>query len=288
MKRLAVILCVLVVVVVAFWIGLMFNFPGARASRYVEQRVNQRQAFDLVLAPAELRWFGLYVPSAELRRRDNPAAEPLVTVTDFTVPLSWRLVSGLPMHANVGGRGEVEAYLPWSLGGTATVAGQVDLGTLPVPAVLKPLALAGHLEVHGHFLMDAQSQAGVRLPEGTLAGSGRNLVVSQVRLGATPLPPTRLESLEWELETGRTVNVKRFDYRGDLQGTVAGTITPNLRNPRNSLLALRITTALRDDWLAQLGDLRPIVESFLNRGRVVTTLTGTVGRPNLQPVTGGR
>lgn len=287
MKRLAVILCVLVVVLLAFWIGLMLNFPGVRASRYVEQRVNQRQGFNLVLAPAELRWFGLYVPSAELRRRDNPAAEPLVTVTDFTVPLSWRLVSGIPMAATVGG-GEVEAYLPWSLGGTATVAGAVDLGTLPVPAVLKPLALAGHVELHGHFLMDAQAQAGARLPEGTLAGSGRNLVVSQARIGAITVPPTRLESLDWELETGRTVNVKRFDYRGDLQGNVAGSITPNLRDPRNSLLALRITTALRDEWLAQLGDLRPIVQSFLNRGRVVTTLTGTVGRPNLQPVAGGR
>ena len=73
MKRLGVILLAVIVVVGAFWVGLMVNFPGEGVSRYVERQVNRRQGFDLVLTPAELRWNRLYVARAELRRRRLPS-----------------------------------------------------------------------------------------------------------------------------------------------------------------------------------------------------------------------
>ena len=288
MKRLGIVLLVLFVLLAAFWIGLMVSFPGAAVSRYVERQANRRQGFDLALAPAELHWNALVVPRAELRRRDNPAAAPLVTVTDFSVPVTWRLVRGLPMTGVLGREGHVEAFLPWALGGEARMSGDVHLESVPLPAVLQPVALSGRLAFQGRFLMDAEARVGTRLPDGKLEADVQGLVVNGVEVSGVKLPPTRLDSLNLELETGRSMNVRRMDYRGDLQGTVEGTIAPNLRDPRNSVLALRITVAFRETWLAQLGDLRPALESFLERGRMVLNLTGTVGRPQLRPEQGGR
>ena len=287
MKRLGIILLVVVVIVGAFWIGLMLNFPGESVSRFVERQVNGRQAFDLVLTPAELRWNRLYVARAELRRRDNPAAQPLFVVSDFAIPITWRLARGLPAEGTLGKEGRVEVYLPWSAGGEARLDGSVNLGTVTLPAVLNPVTLAGQIDVRGRFKMDADARTGARLPDGTLEVNARELTVSGVKAAGASLPSTRLDAVAITLETGRTLNVRRFEYRGDLQGTVDGTLTPNLGNPRNSLLGLRITAAFRDTWVEQLGDLRPILEGFLNRGRVVLSLTGTIGNPQLQPVRGG-
>jgi hypothetical protein len=286
MKRLAIVVLAIVVLLGAFWIGLMLNFPGEAVSRYVERQVNRHQGFDLLLAPAELRWNRLVVERAELRRRDNPAAEPLFVVTDFAVPVTWRLIRGLPVRGVLGKEGEVRAFLPWALGGEARLDATVYLETVPPPAVVKPIALTGKVELQGRFIMDAEAQVGTRLPDGTLELTGQGVIVSGIKAGGVDLPPTRLDALAVTLETGRTINVRRFEFRGDLQGTVAGTLTPNLREPRNSLLALRIVSAFKDGWLTQLGTLRPLLESFLERGRIVLSLGGTVGRPLLQPVRG--
>ncbi|HKI98340.1 MAG TPA: type II secretion system protein GspN [bacterium] len=286
MKRLGIIVLVIVVILGAFWLGLMLNFPGASVSHYVERQVNRHEGFDLVLTPAELHWNGLYVARAELRRRDNPAAAPLFTVTDFSIPITWRLIRGLPATGVIGKGGRVDAFLPWALGGEARLSGRVDMATVPLPAVLNPIAVGGDLAVQGHFIMDAAAQAGASLPDGELRLTGQNVSVSGVKVAGVALPDTRLEAISATLETGRTVNLRQFEFRGDLQGTAQGTITPNLRDPRSSLLALRVTTVFRDTWLAQLGDLRPIVQSFLNRGRVAVSLSGTVGRPQVLPVRG--
>jgi hypothetical protein len=286
MKRLGFVLLALLVVLAAFWIGLMATFPGVAVSRYVERQVNGRQAFDLVLTPAELRWNRLRIARAELRRRDNPAAEPLLVVSEFVIPITWRMVQGLPAEGRVGGDGLLEVFLPWGLGGEARLDGEAKLETLPLPAVFKPITLGGRLRVQGRFVMDAEARAGKQLPDGTLEATVQDLVVDGVQVGGADLPSTRLESLVLTVETGRMFTVRRLEYRGDIQGSGQGTITPNLRDPRNTQLSVRISASFRDTWLAQLGTLRPILESFLNRGRVVLGLTGTVGRPNLQPVQG--
>jgi type II secretion system protein N len=286
MKRLGIILLVVIVIVGAFWIGLMLNFPGESVSRFVERQVNGRQTFDLVLSPAELRWNRLTVARAELKRRDNPAAAPLFVVTDFAIPITWRLFRGLPASGSFGQASRVEAFLPWYAGGEARLDGSVDLASLPLPEVLKPIAVTGRLDVRGRFKMDAEAQAGTRLPDGTLELTVQELVVNGIKAAGVSLPPTRLDAVNALLETGRTINLRRFEFRGDLQGSADGTFTPNLRDPRNSLLSFKLTSAFRDTWMEQLGDLRPILQGFLNRGRVELSLTGTVGNPQLQPVRG--
>lgn len=287
MKRLGVIFLIILLALGVFWIGLMWNFPGASVSRYVERRVNRAQGFDLVLTPAELRWNRLYVQRAELRRRNNPAALALFVLTDFSIPLTWRLVRGLHVRALIGKQGRVEAFLPWRTGEDAWLQGNLKMDEVPILEVFRPIAVSGALSFSGHFKMDAEARTGSRLPDGLLEGEAEALEITGVTVAGNTLPPTRMDSLRIALQTGRTVNVSSFQFSGDLQGRVEGTITPNLRNPRNSLLALRITTAFRDNWLARLGNLRPAVESFMDKGRLAVRLDGTIGRPRLRPVRGG-
>lgn len=69
---------------------------------------------------------------------------------------------------------------------------------------------------------------------------------------------------------------------GDIRGSVTGRLTPNLRNPRQSLLGMKINASFRNSWLAGLGQLRPVAESYLKNGRLTLTLDGTIGRPRLR------
>ena len=288
MRRLGFILTAILVALVGLWIGLARNFPGEMVSRYIENRVNRSQGFTLVLTPAELRWNRLYIAKAELRRKDNAEAAPLFILTDFAIPVSWRLVVGLPARAVLGKNGVVEAFLPWQEDGEAWFEGSAMLEEVALPAVIQPVSLQGNVTLAGRFQMSAAAQAGSKLPEGRLSGRGSNLLVSGIKVGREVLPPARFDTVELDLRIGDTVNIERLGFQGDLQGDVSGRVTPNLTQPRNSRLALRINAAIRKQWLAGLGTFRPIVESYLKQGRISLSLDGTVGRPRLRPRSGGR
>jgi hypothetical protein len=287
MKRIGIILLCLLLVLGAFWLGLMLNFPGESVSRYLEGQVNRRQVFDLSLTPAELRWNRLTVEKAELRRRDNPQAAPLFLLHDFAVPITWRLILGLPARGAIGEDGSVEAFLPWRDGGEGWLEGTLVLQQVPLPEVFRPVAWEGRLRFSGRFQLNAQARSGVQLPPGRLEGSASDLVVKGITVGTFSLPDTRLTALNWALESGRTLTLQTLDFDGDLKGSGSGTITPNLRAPRNSLLALRVQSSFRNGWLEQLGTFKPLLESFMERGRITVSLEGTVGQPRLQPVRGG-
>jgi type II secretion system protein N len=287
MKRLGIIVLCVLLVFGAFWLGLMLNFPGDSVSRYIEGQVNRRQGFDLSLTMAELRWNRVTVAKAELRRRDNPQAAPLLTMHDIVIPITWRLIGGLPVRGEVGGDGSVEAFLPWRDGTEGWLEGTLVLQQVPLPEVFRPVTWEGRLRFTGRFELSAAVRSGAQLPAGRLEGTASDLVVKGAQVGTFALPDTRLTSLNLALETGRTVTLQTLEFDGDLKGSGSGTITPNLRAPRNTLLAVRAQSSFRNGWLEQLGTLKPVLESFMDRGRIVVSLEGTVGQPRLQPVRGG-
>lgn len=279
MRRLGIVLLAILVTLGGVWVGVMWKFPGDAVSRYVESRVNRSQGFILALRPAEMRWNRLYIPRAEIRRRDKPQSPPLFILTDFTVPVSWRLVLGLPARAVLGKKGQVEIFLPWAEGGKAVLKGDLLLEEVALPAVLHPIVLRGHFKFSGEFTMGPAARAGTELPVGTLEGRGTDLLIAGIKLGGMVLKETRLSNIELRIRTGKEVRMERVTFRGDIQGSVTGRVTPNLGNPRQSLLGLQINASFKEAWLAGLGRSRPLAESFLNKGRLTLTLDGTIGRP---------
>lgn len=284
MRKLALVLLGLLLGLAAFWVGLMLHFPGETVSRYVQGHVNRFSGVRLALAPAELRWFGLYVPEAELFLHHARAEHHLITFSSVTIPVSWRLLRGLPATGVIGDNGSLSAFVPWSQSGTARVQGRVLLQELRVPPVFKPIEVAGSLDFSGRFTRAAPRVLRERLPEGELSAHGEALRLSGVQVAGRTLPDTTLETLDMRLTTGSALEVASLTYNGDLRGRVEGRVMPDLRTPRASGLALRIETSLREEWLAQLGELRPLLESFLEQGRMTLELSGTVGNPRLNPV----
>jgi hypothetical protein len=80
---------------------------------------------------------------------------------------------------------------------------------------------------------------------------------------------------------GRTVQVESATLRGDAQGTVSGTIIPNLARPADSRLSLNLSLQVQRAWLDKLGDLRQAAEAFLPGGRIEGALEGTLSAPVL-------
>lgn len=284
MRRTRIVLLTLLFALAVLWVGLMINFPGETLSRFVSAHVNRFQNFNLVLTPAEFRWNRLYVERAELKRRDNPNAEPLFVITEFAIPFSWRLYKGLSAQGLIGQDGLVETFVPWSEGGESWVKGEVKLEQVPLPKVLHPITMKGVLRFSGKFDKAIESPWSKQLPTGTIRGELRGGVISGVRVAGNLLPPTAIDKADISLETGRTVNLKKFNVEGDLQGEVKGTITPNLRDPRNTLLSLDTAVSFRNSWLARLGALKPIVEGVARNGRLQLKLSGTVARPRLRQI----
>ena len=282
MRRLGIFLLAFLVTLGGVWAGVIWKFPGDAVSRYVESRVNRSQGFILALHPAEMRWNRLYIPRAEIRRRDKPKSPPLFILTDFTVPITWRLAWGLPVRAVLGKKGRVEAFLPWKEGGKAMLKGELLLEEVALPAVMRPIALKGHFTFSGEFTMNAAARAGTELPSGTLEGKGTNLTITGVTVGGKILKITRLSNMEIRIHTGKEVRMEKVLVEGDIQGNITGRMTPNLRNPRQTLLGLQINASFRNAWLAGLGQLRPVAESYLKKGRLILTLDGTIGRPRLR------
>lgn len=282
MRRLGMVMVGLLVVVGGIWLGLMWHFPGEAASRYVSAQVSRAMGFDLVLTPATLRWNRMEVERAELRRRDLPQDPPLFILTDFAIPLTWKLFQGLPVQAVIGREGRAEAFLPWGVGDEAWLEGQVVLEEIPLPAVLKPLRLQGRLQITGRFTMDAPARQGRTLPTGILEGRLPELTVDGVQVGTMKLPTTRLEGVRFSVSTGRVVQLKHFEFKGDIQGNASGSISPNMKIPRSTLLDISVNAAFRNSWLTRLGDLKPLVEGFLERGRLMVKLNGTVANPRLR------
>lgn len=287
MRRARIILLSLLFALAVFWVGLMINFPGEAVSRFVSAHVNRFQNFNLVLTPAEFRWNRLYVERAELQRRDNPKADPLFVITSLAIPFTWRLFNGLSAHGVIGEDGMVEIFVPWSEGGESWIEGTVKLEQVPLPKVLHPIAMKGEFRFSGNFDHAIASPWSKQLPNGVIHAELRDGIISGVTVAGALLPPTNIDKIDLSLETGRTINLKKFKVQGDLQGEVKGTITPNLRDPRNSLLSLDTAVSFRNSWLERLGPLKLIVEGVARNGRLQVKLSGTVAKPRLRQINRG-
>jgi hypothetical protein len=105
--------------------------------------------------------------------------------------------------------------------------------------------------------------------------------IRDLELAGAVLPPLRLETVEGHVSLGRMVQVESLVFRGDAQGNLSGTITPNLDRPGDSRLNLSLTLVLQPAWLGQLGDFKPVAEGLLPGGRLDGTIEGALAAPAL-------
>jgi type II secretion system protein N len=264
--------------VLAFAIGLGAYFPGAAVSRYVSLQAERASGFPVRLSPLSLGLTGLSAASLELRPPESAA----LRVDDLRVPWTWRWVTEFPVSGRIGAEGRVEVNWSWS-GALSLQATGIDLQDLPLQGLLPRDA-----KLQGRF--DASLTAGPltlrpaalrELPPGRIEARGEGIDASNVKVAGFALPPVHLDSVEVRAGLGRTVQVESATLRGDAQGTVSGTIIPNLARPADSRLSLNLSLQVQRAWLDKLGDLRQAAEAFLPGGRIEGALEGTLSAPVL-------
>ncbi len=271
----------IVLFLLIFWLGLMANFPGEALSRLIEAKAAQTPAIKLSLSPAEMNFFGVSLPSCKVEWRRPNSPVMLLSLKEVYIPISWRLFSGLPMEVAMGEEGLLNLFLAWE-GGEVEIEGSgIRLEDIPAWNALAPLRVKGGLEFAGNmkFQPPAKGKFTSGVPSGEINGKAVNLEISNLVVLGNKLPAARLESLDLKVKSGKRIVVERFNFRGDMQGNLTGTIIPRGGRWENSSLQLKIKSSIRQSWLQGLGALQPLVESFLNQGRLDGSLTGTIARP---------
>ncbi|MBI4084187.1 MAG: type II secretion system protein GspN [Candidatus Lambdaproteobacteria bacterium] len=280
MKRLLLILLVPLLGVALLALGLSAHFPGAALSRFVATRVNLAvPQLGVVLTPAELGWGGLTIERVELLL--NGAARPtaLVSLRDLRLAVPWRPWRGLPVSATLGDKGRIDALVPWR-GAVSFALRDIRFEEIPALRGALRVPIRGSLRVDGALERPPAGAIGNELPKGRLSGYAEGIEIGPYAQGGVQLPAARIERVDLKLTSDRALEVEQFAFRGDVQGTVSGSIVPRLDRPEQSALRLNVQASFRPDWLQRLGALRLLFDAMLVNGSLNGTVTGTAGRPN--------
>ena len=258
----------------AFWIGFVNHFPGAALSRYLERNLNRDPRYFASIAPAELKWNRLVIP--QIRVDGGPGGTPkfLVAFNDIEIPLSFNVLSGATVRTTIGGFGSLELFWPWEPGAVRVSGRDIRLEAIPALAQLPAKRINGRLEFDGEF-----TPTGSGLPAGSLRGRLKEVEIGGVPILGLEIGRTRLDEARFQLSLGRVIQLETLTLQGDVQGQITGSITPRVNRLQASLLNLQVDLAIAPQWIEQLESLGPIVESFLEEGRLRGNLRGTVGKP---------
>jgi type II secretion system protein N len=280
MKRFVAILTAAALFLLAFGWGFALNFPDAAVTRAIEASVNTSPLLAIGLAPVRLTLTGLRSDRLTVRKVGAPDDPPLLTLTDVRLPYRPALFQGAPLQAALGSDGRVNGFFAWD-GSDLTVNDlSARLEDLPLPYGVPGMTVKGRITLSGHFSAGRRpGSTRAELPDGQLRGRVEAVEVSGLNVAGTALPVTRLQDVEISLRTGRTVQIERMEAHGDLQGTVQGSVVPNLDRIQDSRLSLTVAASLRPAWIQDTGALRPVLEGFFPGGRIEGTLGGTAGQP---------
>ncbi len=289
MKRFAAIAVAAGLFLLAFGWGFAVNFPSEAVTRSLQAGLNTSPVLSVALDPVRVTLTGLSSDRLTVREAGSPSGPPLLTLTAVHVPWRPALVRGAPLEATLGTSGHVSGFLAWDGSEVAVDALSGLLQDLPLPLGVPGMALKGRLTLSGRIRATPRpGSTRAELPEGELTGRLEQVEVTGLNLAGTALPVTRLDTVDVRVKIGRSVQIERFEVRGDLQGTAQGSVTPNLERLPDSRVSLTVSAAVRPGWLQDTGALRPILEGFFPGGRIDGTLGGTAGAPAWSPTRGAR
>ncbi|MDH5753273.1 MAG: type II secretion system protein GspN [Deltaproteobacteria bacterium] len=284
MKRIMIPLGCVVLFLLAFWIGIKANFPTDTVTRIISGYTSRLEGFELKFSPVRLGWASIYTETLELIPEQKGKKTPLVSLTNVRVPFSFGLFSGLGVKGDLGEDGQVRVFVPWSGVGTAEFSGKASLKDITLPEELAPMKLDGLVDLNVELELKPTPGKARSIPEGTIEGRLEKLQISGISQNGISLPVTMLEETSLVLKTGRNILVEKLEFNGDMQGQVKGSMTPNLQSPSRSQLRLTASFAPSQGWMGKLGNLRPIVESFLKDGKADVSLEGTLAAPRINQV----
>jgi hypothetical protein len=270
-------------------VGLAAHFPAAAVTRAIEGGLNGATVLSVALAPVRITLTGLRSDRLTVREAGSAGGPPLIVLSDVRLPFSFSLWEGAPLRAALGADGRVSGFMAWN-GSVVTIDEfSARLEDLALPTGRPGLTLKGRVSLSGQFRPGvARGRGRPEVPDGEFRGRAEAVEIAGIDVAGTKLPVTRLQDVEVNVRTGRTVQIERIEVRGDVQGTVQGSITPNMERPAESRMNLNVAATLRPGWVQETGLLRPILDGFFPGGRIEGALSGTAGAPNWAPARGPR
>ena len=279
----------------AYWIGFLTHFPGAALSGHLEGLVNRDPIISVRIAPAELHWNRITIPDIRVDGLVEGHPAFLAAFRETEIPLSWDLFGGFSLRTGFAPSGDLELFWPWRSGTTRFSGRNIRLETIPAVSLVRPAfkkpggrtvaappfsaeRVLGRLEFDG----EAAVKDGL-IAEGQVRGQFTGVEIGGVNVLGMTIDATKISEARFQIGLGPILRVQSFTLEGDFQGTIGGSVTPRPNRLDASGLDIQLDIAVRPEWTQQLGPLAPLLDSFLDSGRLNGTLRGTPARPLFRP-----
>jgi type II secretion system protein N len=292
LKRLTLLLLLVILIPVgAFW-GLKQSFPGETIAQKMEQYASQQSGIPFKLAPLQLGWTALEFPELAMLTppgwRSGPPLKMLVLEQARAPFAALPQLEGRVEGQVHGGTLQVKIS-PLPQPQTAQIQLQsVQLQRVPLVALFPYGTISGELsselEVNN---LAALLQRKTSLPQGELQGNLSNL---RVRLAGLDLllPGSIFPDLVWsrvhyELELGEQVVLRQVEFEGSVEGSLSGTVRPNLKRPSASQLDLKVQLKIPAELLQALGPLALVLRPYQCGVELRVRVQGSPERPVTRP-----
>ncbi len=284
MRRLLIGGGIALAVLLIFWIGLMVHFPGEALSTFAERRMGAALGRPVTLSPATLRGLSISVARIDIPPLPGSAAR-VGGVTLSNVRLSLLGMGTLPLRAQNGDTGRLSASWSWLIGSVQLNAANVPLEALAGLGGSRAIRVQGLLSLQARLgsLPAGPPRTWQRLPEGAVSGQLQDMTMQGFEAVGQPLPPLSLARVEFSAALGENIEITQVALTGDIDGQLSGQLTPRMAQLGQSRINLQVQATPKPAWLQQLGGMQPVVQGFLQDGRLEAALQGTLANPSFRP-----
>ena len=287
LKRFALFLIGLVLILVlAFW-GFKHNFPGKSIANAVQVRLSTQTGIPFEIEAFELGWLKVSTPEIALRTPKWLTGFPdlrLLVLENIEAPFASIITSGKVKMLGQVHEGAIKVttdlltqkILDFSINGLQCE--RVPLFSLvPYAFVSGVLSLTAHIENFYALLMQA------RFPEGSLKGKlsdARIRISSGTALMDLQLPELDLSEVYFYLQLGPLIHIKKIELQGSLAGTIDGTIQLNDKRPQMSLIDLNMQLTPSPSLKKELSTYSTMLRTFQCGETIKINLKGSFNRLN--------
>jgi len=268
-----------VILVLAFW-GFKQNFPGKSIADAVRFRLTSQTGIPFEIQDIELGWSKISTPEIVLRTPKWLAGIPdirLLILENLEVPFSSIITSG---KAKVHGQVHEGAF---RISTELLTQKILDLSIDSVQIERVPLfSLVPYLSAHIENFNALQQQK-TKFPEGTIKGKLKNAIIrisGGTALLDLQLPELDLSEVQFEVQLGRSIHIKKIELQGSLEGIIEGTIQLNEKHPQMSLIDLNIQVTPSPALKKGISSFSTILSTFQCGETIKINLKGALNRFN--------
>jgi type II secretion system protein N len=272
LKALLAFIAVLILLVVALLAGFRQQFPGEAVAKYIESQAQRQTGLQLDIEPIQLEWTRLSTPSVTFPRPPQFWMFPLETLArldQVTLPfLPILQFQQLLVQAQLY-QSDLKLAVDLPRMNTLNISlDELMLQQVPLVNMLPFGFPAGVLSLEGEIKNLAQLQRKQQhLPIGTLQGTLTDfrfrLNQKHLLLKGLSITELNLSEVLYEISMQQQlIEISQLTLRGDLEGSVTGSIRLNERNLLESRIDLDLKVRLSQKLQNQLGSLTMMLQGF--------------------------